>query len=318
MLEIDRYPEKRVSNAQLELYCLSQIKAAPYTLEIIRSLDIVREDPSLGAVKETDVYRLRRGLCLPCAAATCINKVKGERLIGDSEGSIRIGDFFKIVLPFHGTKGVINPETGKEFSAGWLVATPNGDIYHHAIIAFAQALGVTGVTVRDFKSITEFSHILDKGGCFAVSLDNRFVLEQTLGNNPELVDYSPNQKHKPKILIEGEEGLGFRNFEEGRHVVAILEINEGKTLIADSFVLPQMGSNLLLELDISIVDKYLTYKTGGSTRGIIFSLNPRIDEFIRPEYLFPVTIPEKVVKTIRENLRQNFESSKTLLVFGSS
>ncbi|PJE67250.1 hypothetical protein COU95_03415 [Candidatus Shapirobacteria bacterium CG10_big_fil_rev_8_21_14_0_10_40_9] len=303
MLETDRSPEKGVSNDQLEPYCLSQIKAAPYTLKIIHSLDIVTKDPSLGAIKETDVYRLRRGLCLPCAAATCINKVKGERLIGDRDGSIKIGDFFKLVLPFHGAKGIVNSEIEKEFPKGWLVTTPEGDIYHHAIIAFAKALGVTGVAVRNFESVTEFLSILDKGGCFTVSLDNRFVLEQTLGNNPELVAYSPNPKHKPKILIGGKEGLGFRNFEEGRHAVAILEINEGKALIADSFVLPQMKSNLLLGLDISIIDKYLTFKTGGSTRGIIFSLNPRIDEFIKPRYLFPVVIPEEIVRAIRKNLR---------------
>lgn len=287
----------------LEEYCLNQIKASPYTLEAIHSLDCVKQNPSLKAVRETDVYRLRRGLCLPSAAGACINKVKRERAIGDSDGSLRVGDFFRLVLPFHGTKGIIDPETGRELPQGWLVATPEGDVYHQAIIAFSQALGVTGKAVRNFKSITEFSPIIEAGGAFAVSLDNSFVIERTLKSNSQLIAYSPEENPSPLILIEDEGSLDFREFEEGRHVVAVLEIDRERAIISDSFSLPQMKGSLLMELDTATIDRYLNYRDGSCSRGIIFSLDSKIDQLIKPEYLSPVVVPEEIVEAIKKSLR---------------
>lgn len=282
-----------------EYFCLSQIKSASYALEVIHSLENVARDSSLKAVRETDVYRLRRGLCLPCAAATCLNKLKGERLIGDDDGYLKIGDFFKLLLPFHGLKGVINPKTGKEFPQGWLVATPEGDVYHQAIIAFTKALGITAISVENFKSLSEFLPVLNNNSAMAVSLDNRFVLEQVLKNNPQLMAY-------PKILIEGKDGLDFREFEEGRHVVAVLQAKKGKLTICDSFSLPQMKESPLLELEIEEVDHYLAYRTGGPSKGIIFSLDPKLGKLINPEYILPVAIPEKVVEAIKKQVKVKF------------
>ena len=45
-----------------------QVAAAEYTRTVLDQITQVDRDPSLVAVKETDVYRLRRGLCLPSAA----------------------------------------------------------------------------------------------------------------------------------------------------------------------------------------------------------------------------------------------------------
>lgn len=309
-----RTSEIKEIEENLELYCLNQAEAASHALKIIDSSNIVSNDPSLIAVKETDVYRLRRGLCLPCAAAACINRVNKKRLIGDSDGPLKVGDFFRFLLPFHGIKGVIDPKTGKEFSGGWLVSTPEGDVYHHAIIAFSKALGVTGKTVKGFKSIAEFFPVVDNGGALAISLDNRFVIEQTLRNNPQLVAYSDDGRKRPRILIEDGEGLSFREFEEGRHVVAILAVNERKTILSDSFFLPQMKKGLLLEIETAVVDNYLNYKTSGLSRGIVFSLNSEIDQLIDPNYLFPVAIPEQVVGSIR----QYFQPSDASLILKSS
>ena len=308
---LQRTTEIKEIEENLGSYCLNQIKAAPYALEVIDSSDIASNDPSLIAVKETDVYRLRRGLCLPCAAATCINRVKRKRLIGDSDGLLKVGDFFRFLLPFHGIKGVIDPKTGKEFSGGWLVSTPEGDVYHHAIIAFSKALGVAGKPVKGFKSIAEFSPVIDNGGALAVSLDNRFVIEQTLRNNPQLVAYSDDGRKRPRILIEDKEGLSFREFEEGRHVVAVLAVDKRKTILSDSFFLPQMEKSLLLELETAVVDNYLNYETNGLSRGIAFSLNPEIDRLIDPNYLFPVAIPEQVVGSIRQHFQPS-DASLTL------
>ena len=304
VVELAQKLEIKESDRYLEQYCLNQIKAAPYTLQVIRSLNIIEKDPSLTAVKETDVYQLKRRLCLPCAAATCINKLKGERIIGDEGGALRVGDFFKYVLPLHRAKGVIDPNTGKEFPKGWLVVTPKGDVYHHAIIAFAQALGVTGKAVRNFESITEFSPIITAGGTLAVSLDNRFVIEQTLKNNPELVAYGGNpNKVQPKILTKTERGYDYREFQEGRHSVAVLDFFDNQVILSDSFFLPQMQGNLLMKLDTKLVDHYLDYKTGGLSQGIIFSLDPEVERLISPQYLFPIAVPEDKVRIIRKGLR---------------
>lgn len=318
VVELDKKTEVEETVLPLESYGLNQIKAASYTYQAIHSLEIVNQDPSLKAVKETDVYRLRRGLCLPCAAATCINKVKGERLIGDEDGELKVGDFFRFVLPFHGSKG-LDSQTGKEFSNGWLVVTPEGDVYHQAIIAFAEALDVEARAVRDFESVIEFRPIVEQGGALAVSLDNRFVIEQTLRNDPELVVYEGDpQTVRPKILIKDKSGYDYREFQNGRHVVAILEFEGNRALINDSFFLPQMRGSLLMKLDVATIDSYLKYQTGGLSRGIVFSSDPKIEDLVNSRCLYPVVVPTNKVESIRKNLEENLEPSEASLVLGRS
>ncbi|MDD1475289.1 hypothetical protein MEO41_29090, partial [Dolichospermum sp. ST_sed4] len=86
------------------------------------------------AILETDVYRLRRGLCLPSASAAAVNLVLGQRLIGDDDSDLRIADFFSTLLPYHGQF------KSEQLPRGWLVVTSSGDMYHHAIAAFVRGL----------------------------------------------------------------------------------------------------------------------------------------------------------------------------------
>lgn len=93
-------------NVYLKSLSVSQIEAAEYTLQIIQNTPNVSQDKSLKAVAETDIFRLRRGLCLPCAAATCINLVTKQRLIGDRDSNIKVGDIYQITLPFHNKRNL--------------------------------------------------------------------------------------------------------------------------------------------------------------------------------------------------------------------
>ncbi len=54
---LQRTSEIKEIEENLELYCLNQAEAASHALKIIDSSNIVSNDPSLIAVKETDVYR---------------------------------------------------------------------------------------------------------------------------------------------------------------------------------------------------------------------------------------------------------------------
>jgi hypothetical protein len=204
---------------KLDNFIISQIDAASYTKDVLNSLPMVGCDPSLIAVKETDIFRLRRGLCLPSAAAVCIDAVLQKRLVGDSDGSVKVGDFFRLVLPFHNRRDLID-ENGNKFEKPFWVVTPEGDVYHHAIISFSEGLGVPARAISSF-TISDLVPFIEKGGKLALSLNNDFVIEQTLGNDPDLVSKNNGEV---RILIEGENGIEYRRFEQGRHVVAILEI----------------------------------------------------------------------------------------------
>jgi hypothetical protein len=276
---------------------VDQIKAADNVLSAIQNLKSKNLFPrNLKAVEETDVFRLRRGLCLPAASATSINHVLGFRLIGDEKGYLTLGDMYTSLLPFHGYKD------GKEtenMPKGWLVTTDQGDVYHHAIVAFSKALRVPSKPVIGFKSVRDFDSNLKEGDSIALSLDNTFVLEQTLKSNTTLVKTEGNQT---SILIESEEGTGFRKFEHGRHVVAVTASStEGFYKVSDSFRLPQMRpEDTLSILDSDTIDKYLNYTLGGQPRGILFSK----DEGVLNQHpnAIDVVIPNSIVDNIRAYL----------------
>lgn len=279
---------------------LDQIKAAPYTHEVIRKLDAEGNlDASLLAVKETDVFRLRRGLCLPSAAASSINWVLGSRVIGDEDGHLKIGDLYRILLRFHGRKSFSSGENYPHLKNGWLFATEQGDVYHHAIVAFARGMGLEAESVIGITSIDIFRDLLAKGGAVAISLDNNFVLEQTLGNSPDLVKRGGE---KPQILIEGADGLEYRNFENGRHVIGLLAIEDDTAIVTDSFRLPQMeAEEPVMRIPLSEVDKYLAYTTGGKARGIVFSKNKGDFETVK-QFISPTSVPQEVVDRVRQSL----------------
>jgi hypothetical protein len=288
-----------VENSEANDFCyLDQIQSADYTLAVISTMHhLIAGRQGLKAVAETDIYRLRRGLCLPCASSSCINKVKGFRLIGDTDGPIRVGDIYRTLLPFHGRSEF--EESAELLSKGWLFTTDQGDVYHHAIVAFSEAVGVPAMSVGNFRSVKDFEELLAAGGAAAISLDNRFVIEHTLGKDENLV-ISDNGSWK--ILIDGPGGLEHRKFENGRHVVAVLGISFDDVLILDSFRLPQMSSSrLIFKLPVKEVDKYLNYRTGGVSRGILFAKDDAM--LSHWEHLSnDLVVPKSVVERVRKNL----------------
>ena len=261
----------------------------------VRELEL--KDPSLIAVKETDIYRLRRGLCLPSAAATCINTVLGQRVIGEKpdDGKMTLGDFYRILLPHHNERNLVNAE-GQEYPNPWFVVTEHGDMYHQAAIAIAKGCYVNGISIANFDSLEPIIAFMENGGKVALSLDNRFVIEHTLGKRPNLVR---NVDGNWQILMESKNGIRYQNFEEGRHVVSLLDIDrEGKILLHDSFCLPQMDRGLtMMTLPVTEIETYLVYAQGGATRAIAFSrgqdaFGPLI-KFQRDVFI-PLVVEDKV------------------------
>lgn len=278
-------------------YLIDQIRAAPYTMNVIQELKqqgVLRaDDPHHRAVLETDVYRLRRGLCLISAASVCMNMVCRERIIGDEIGKIRVGDFYRLLLPHHAIYST------NRFPKGWLVVTDQGDIYHHAIVAFAKILGVNATPVQGFKSLTEFKDVLDQGGSVAVSLDNWFVTEQSLKRFENVIEKGTDGN--VCIRVESDNGLvEKRQFEHGRHVVTLLDIHDNVVTIADSFNLPQTQSHgLVVSLPISESDRYLNYTIQGNTRAVVFHHSSN-QNFCLPQTLTPtpVFIPREVMSCL--------------------
>jgi hypothetical protein len=286
----------------LNSLAINQIKAADYTLRVISQTPIVHQDTSLKAVAETDVYRLRRGLCLPSAAATCINLVLRKRVIGDNDGLLKVGDIYKVLLPFHNRKnlGSIN---GKIIDKPWWVVTKEGDMYHHTIVAFSEGLGIATKPLININSVQDLREFLLRGGTVALSLDNHFVLEQTLRNSPNLVKYDEN--NKPQILIEGPNGLEYRRFENGRHVVSIIAgQNPNEVIVADSFLLPQQDpGETVFSLPIETIDRYLRYTTGGSARGIAFARSDDLFNHLSQSLInssVMESVPQEVVNTVKD------------------
>lgn len=251
-------------------FLLNQIEAAAYAKQVIDSMPYPQsQDPTLDALRQTDVFRLRRGLCLPCAAFTCMNAVSERRLIGDSQGRIIVGDFFLALIPFHNESGLISL-SGSRIEVPWRLVTEQGDVYHHAIAAFSLGFGIQARSIEGF-STGDVNGFLAEGCAVAASLQNEFVVEQTLGNDPRFV--RREEDAVIKILIEGKDGLGFRRFERGRHVVAILAYDNDRDeyLVADSFALPQASQEpVLRRYSSSTIARYMVGREMKS-RAMVFS-----------------------------------------------
>ncbi len=260
----------------------------------------------MKAVAETDIFRLRRGLCLPCAAATCINLVTNQRLIGDNDGMIRVGDIYQVALPFH-NKENLTSTNGEKINNPWWVVTKEGDMYHHVILAFSLGLGIPAQELTGFDSVKQLQEFLHSGGSVAVSLDNHFVIKQTLKNNPKLVRKDTNGK--PQILIEGKTGIEFHPFEDGRHVVSLAPHPQaGYIIVIDSFLLPQQEQNSnIMHLPVDTIDHYLKYWGGEKTRAIAFALQPGLFSTLPPEIIDTRPeqfIPQEVVNQVKQLFAQ--------------
>lgn len=285
-----------MSHSEIRPLLIDQIKAASYTSEVLAELKesgvLDPRIPEHMAILETDVYRLRRGLCLPSAVSTSINLVSRRKIIGDDEGVLKVGDFYRYLLPHHGHY------ISDTMKRGWLVVTNTGDMYHHAVVAFAEGLGYFGQSVTGFNTLESFRDVIATGGSVSISMNNRFVIEQTLANSAENVKH---ENGETKIKVQNEGGYAFRKFEDGRHVVTIAGFADDNVVIADSFNLPQIGANgILVTLPIKTADQYLRYHDEAATRGIVISTEERAWRGLQSVQL---QIPEEIRKDLAEKLR---------------
>lgn len=283
-------------------FAIDQIKAAAPTLEVVQHI----KDISLAAVKETDIYRLRRGLCLPSATATNINTLLGTRLIGETyeDAPLRIADLYDMVLPYH-NRTELEDKEGNINNRPWFVATPQGDMYHHTMIALAEGLGLHANSIENFKSLEDLLPFLEKNGALALSLDNRFVIDVTLQNDPELTRKEPNGDDS--ILIENGQELDFRKFENGRHVVSLLGLVGDNIIVHDSFRLPQMKHSSVMEVPIETVNHYLRYYDNASTRGIAFATDTDSLQTIEHFENKNIFIPQELVYSIQEKTQRKLQ-----------
>ncbi|MCS7093038.1 MAG: hypothetical protein NZL96_01190 [Patescibacteria group bacterium] len=280
-------------NKPFDFSLIDQIKAAGPVAELIEEMKrkglLSEENSYHKPIIETDVYRLRRGLCLPCASAVAINILLNRRVVGDDDGILSIADMHRLLLPHHGKYPTTN------FPCGWLVVNDKGDMYHHAIAAFAEALEINTYSLLGFKKIDDLINIMEKAknSAIVVSFNNRFVLEQTLKNYPDSI-----KKDGDKFLIKVStpEGDIFKPFENGRHAVTILNFStsSGELLVADSFNLPQtkQTKGILVRLSLEEATEYLKYHDNAITRAIVFSQNPDLKSIFQ-DLLIPY-IPKEV------------------------
>ena len=258
-------------------FLVDQLRAAPYTHRVLHELLA----QGLQAITETDIPHLKRKLCLPSASATAMNLFLHQRLIGDEgEERLRVGDIFKLLLPHHGKY------ISSELPKGWLVITPQGDMYHHAVIAFSQALNIPAYSVADFSSLEQFRTVIDNDGQAVISLDNKFVLDHTLARY-------------------NHDGLVFAS---GRHVVTILNFSGPQITLSDPFNLPHTKIHgLIVTLNISDANKYLTYSDNSPTRGIVFGTKPE-DINISPTHI-PSNVSTALVSQLHDLTPLNISAS---------
>ena len=161
---------------------------------------------------------LVRKICLPTVACMAINFIFDSRVIGDKDGDIVVGDFYRITLPFHKVEPSGLP---KPYDMGWRIVDPLGNTYHHAVAAFLNIFGVKVHSLHNFSGIDQlFDMIPGKKSFLALSLDNRFILEQTLDSGEkELL-----KKLYPDFGVE-----------KGRHVVLLDGFDSGSVSVVDPF-----------------------------------------------------------------------------------
>ena len=272
------------------------VYAALHTLETQGKFD--RHDPTLVGVAETDVFRLRRGLCLPSAVGVGVNLACHQRIIGDDDGVLDIGDVYKMLIPHHGRY------PSDSMPKGWWVVTTAGDMYHHAAVALAHGLGLECTSVQGIKTLGQFSEIIKDGAGVAVSLNNRFVVEQTLRPFPDSIKREGDQTY---IRVDGVDGPEWKLFQDGRHVVDLLSIHDthegARVTFADSFNLPQTGNQhgLTVTLPIEVADRYLRYHDGAQPRALVISKKSMTSNTLTP---IPAYVPPEVERGIHQYLSE--------------
>lgn len=255
---------------------ISQLAAAPIVLEAIdifkKSQD--QKKDGLEAVYGTDVISLRRGLCLPAATCACLNGVYGERKFDEES----IAQMYTFLLPFHGASAR-DPVTNKAYEKGWSVVTPEGDMYYHAICFWVDHVTkgkISAIPIVGYDNLRNIAQIVgDTDTTVALSLDNSFVLDWVLKTEEETgIKFVETGKDGQILFNAGE--LGKKPFQNGRHVVAMLDYDSvnNMILISDSFALPGMRlEHTMRWWSVDEVEKYTEYKSGVPARAIVFTKN---------------------------------------------
>lgn len=279
----------------LESLYLSQMKAGAYTsIQVAEAID---KNPDLKELfPPIEIIRAGRTICGITAVSLGINVIKGERIIGDSgDEFFKVGDFYKYILDYQGYKSPYDP---KEYQNGWWVINPNTkDVYHHALIAWAENFDIEAMQVYDFSGIEDFENFLIKGGVATVSVSNRYVKDITTENDPACF---VEKDGKTFMLIENEDhSITEREFRQNSHLVSVVGITSQKeVLVMDSFELRQQkNKNKVRKIPISIFNQYLNK---GKEKALLLST----DKITRSEKykILPCYIPEEVRELMREKI----------------
>jgi len=283
----------------LEHFYLSQMKAGEYTA--VQVAEAVQKNSNLKDLfSSMDIIRAGRTICAITAVSLGINVVKRRRVIGDiGDESFKVGDFYKYILDYQAYKSSNNPA---EYPNGWWVINPTTrDIYHHALIAWAESFGIEALQVYDFHHIEDFESFLKTGGVAIVSVSNRFVKDITTENDSACFI---EKEGKTFMLIENEDGSVIeREFRQNSHLVTVVEITSQKDVVfMDSFELKQQkNKNRVRKVSVSVFNQYLNK---GKEKALLLS-ETKIPINKEKYKVLSCYIPEKVRKLMRERIQNS-------------
>ena len=291
---MENLPKKEKIN--LDDCRLSQMKAGPYAATQVEKA--IEKNPSLAELfPPIEVLRAGRTICGVTAMSTGVNFIKKERIIAD-EGSakFKVGDFYRFVLDYQGYKPS-SPHSG--FENGWWVINPNTkDVYHHALVAWAESFDCHVSQINGFKKIEDFGFLLNQDTAAIVSVSNRFVKEITVQNDPECFI---EKEGKTFMLILNEDGTFLeREFRPNTHLITVVGIDFEKQEIryTDSFELRQQKDKTPIRvLSFEIFNRYLM---PGKEKALIVSNSaiPENDSFQK----ISTYIPDEVRTLLSENI----------------
>lgn len=251
-------PRPLMMNHQL---LLNQTRAAPYVKEVIDDFDKKGKlSPNFWIFRTSETKEIARHLCLPTASSSAINLLLGKKIIGDKDGDFRVGDFYRLFIPLHSAQPTGLPAP---YDQGWWVMDQTGNIFHQAIIAFAQMFNVQAQSLMGFSSIEWiFEKIGQNRAVAVVSVDNRYLLGDNSHLNP------------------------------GRHSVLVLSLENKQALVFDTF---DSRSKII---DLESLNRSLAQDKTRPKQGLVFSLT----KINFPEkYVKKIHIPEKVKDEIQKS-----------------
>lgn len=267
----------------LTKFCVNQLQSVEATHQVLVDFFRRPRPTGLAVLKNVSGYELGAHLCLVSSLATSINFVLKKRVFGndDEETRLKVGDFYRLMLPFHFEGRTKQP---KPYDQGWRVITKTGEVYYHSVIAFLGLFNLQGLVLVNFPSVEWLLEQLGKREDFGLllSVDNKFVLEQTLENKGVVYTESG-----VKVLINGE----YKDFTPGTHVISIFGQEKNKVILADPFSPPHHFKPCVFALPSQTLNFYLRQPT----QGIVFS---QTELTFSSQYVRPIYIPEQVKRKI--------------------